>query len=299
MNVLEFENIGLKIGNSVILEDVSFAVEQGGIYGLIGHNGAGKTSLIRILLGLTTRYSGSVRINGSGDLCANRKLIGAVTDSARMDKSLTAERYIRRIGYMLGENGRGYEQELLEKVGLSEVGKKRISAFSLGMKRRLIMAGALVGSPEILVLDEPFNGIDPEGMSEMRLMLGRLSNEGITVLVTSHNIPELIKLASVFGVMCGGKFMGSIGYAELSATVRKKTVFKTDDPHKLASEIKSKFPQYRCENAAGEIMIFEEPDRSRCEEIRAAVTPGLIKDILTESMSEEEILLWKMNGHAK
>lgn len=297
MNVLEFENIGLKIGNNVILEDVSFAVEQGGIYGLIGHNGAGKTSLIRILLGLTARYSGSIRIKGSGDLCANRKLIGAVTDSVRMDKSLTAERYLRRVGYMLGENGRGDVRGLLEKVGLSDVGKKRIGAFSLGMKRRLVMAGALVGEPEILVLDEPFNGIDPEGMSEMRLMLQRLSSEGITVLVTSHNIPELIKLASVFGVMCSGKFMGSICDAELSATVRKKTVFKTDDPHKLAAEIKSKFPQYRCENAAGEIMIFEELDRARCEEIRAAA--GTIKDILTQPMSEEEILLWKMNGHAK
>ncbi|MDE6727263.1 MAG: ATP-binding cassette domain-containing protein [Oscillospiraceae bacterium] len=186
---------------------------------------------------------------------------------------------------------------MLEKVGLSEVGKKRISTFSLGMKRRLIIAGALVGKPEILVLDEPFIGIDPEGMSEMRLMLGRLSNEGMTMLVTSHHIPELIKLASVFGVMCKGKFTGSIGNTELSATVRKKTVFKTDDPQGLASEINSKFPQYFCENASGEIMIFEELERSRCEEMRGTITARSIKDILTEPMSEEEILRWKMNGH--
>ncbi|MDE6727667.1 MAG: ATP-binding cassette domain-containing protein, partial [Oscillospiraceae bacterium] len=117
MNVLEFENIGLKIGNNVILDDVSFAVEQGSIYGLIGYNGAGKTSLIRILLGLTSRYSGSIRINGSGDLCANRRLIGAVLDTIRVDKSLTAAQYLRRIGYMLGDNRRVYEQALLEKVG--------------------------------------------------------------------------------------------------------------------------------------------------------------------------------------
>lgn len=298
MNALEFNNISLKIGKNTILDDVSFEVEKGSIFGLIGHNGAGKTSLIRILLGLTARYSGSIRIMDDSDLSKKRRAIGAVLDTMAPAKNLTAKQYIRRVGRML--NGSFDEEiDILEKTGLSETGNKRVLAFSLGMKRRLIMAGALVGEPEILVLDEPFNGIDPEGMSEMRLTLTRLASEGITVLVTSHNIPELLKFASAFGVMCKGKYAGTVTDKELSAMLRKKTVLKTNDPQRLVSEMKKKLPDY-CPTASSseEISIFEELDHARCDKIRETVSEGLIKDIQTAFMSEEEILLWKMNGHA-
>lgn len=299
MKALEFIDVSLRLGKSPILDKISFEVERGQIYGLIGHNGAGKTSLIRILLGLTTNYKGKLRIMSGDDLDEKRKLIGEVLDSMGADKSLTAESYLRRIGYMFGGTSRGGEKGILEKVGLSDTGNKRISQFSLGMKRRLMIAGALVGDPEILVLDEPFNGVDAEGMADMRLMLSQLASEGMTILVTSHNIPELIKLATAFGVMYKGKFLDSITYDRLAGMIRKKTIFKTDDPRILTEKIKKDFPQYSCHpTCPGEISIFDEIDPNEREKIRRALPDGIIKDISVNTMSEEEILLWKMNGCA-
>lgn len=298
MNALEFIDISLRLGDSQILDKVSFEVGQGEIYGLIGHNGAGKTSLIKILLGLTTNYKGKVRIMSSDNLDEKRRLIGEVLDSMGADKSLTALQYLRRIGYML-DGTRGDEKRILEKVGLSDTGSKRISQFSLGMERRLMIAGALVGNPEILVLDEPFNGIDAEGMADMRLMLGQLASEGMTVLITSHNIPELIKLATAFGIMYKGKFVDSMTCERLVEIRRQKTVFGTDAPQLLTEKIRTDFPRYSCyANSPGEISIFEELNPEEREKIRGSLPDGIIKEISVDTMSEEEILLWKMNGCA-
>lgn len=299
MIALEFTDISLNIGGIRILNKISFTVERGRIFGLVGHNGAGKTSLLRILLGLVKGYSGRIKILSDDDLDEKRKCIGEVMDSLNVDKSLTAAGYLHNVGYMLGMSDRKKQAEILEKVGLSDTGKKKIAHFSLGMKRRLLIAGALVGEPDILVLDEPFNGIDPKGMSEMRLMLGTLSAEGITVLVTSHNIPELIKLASVFGVMHKGDFICSLSDAELAAMDVKKTILKTDDPNTLTAAMAKAFPKLSCgAGSNGEVSVFGELSDAQRSELCGKISGGLIKDILTASMSGEEILLWKMDGNA-
>lgn len=296
MNALEFIDVSLNIGSARILNNISFSVERGKIFGLVGHNGAGKTSLLRLLLGLVNTYSGKIKIFSDDELDEKRKCIGAVMDSLSVDKSLTAAQYLRNVGYMLGMTDRKTLADILNRVGLSDTGRKKIARFSLGMKRRLLIAGALVGEPEILVLDEPFNGIDPKGMSEMRLMLRTLSAEGITVLVTSHNIPELIKLASVFGVMHKGDLICSLSDAELAAMNVKKTILKTDDPNALISEMAKAFPKLSCgADSDGEVSVFGDLS---INELRGNITGGLIKDIGTASMSEEEILLWKMDGNA-
>lgn len=300
MNALEFIDISLKRGNNVILDNVSFTVERGRVYGLIGNNGAGKTSLIKILLGLTVDHKGKLRILSSEDLGGKRKHIGEVLDSVTVDKTLTAAGYLNRIAYMLNSGVYRNQKklsELLERVGLSDVGNKKIGRFSLGMTRRLMIAAALVGEPEILVLDEPFNGIDPEGMARTRLMLGQLASEGITVLVTSHLIPELVKLADEFGVICKGKFTGSITSGELEKISRNKTVFKTDSPQILAEIIGKTTPEYFCSaERPGEISIFDELQNGEREKLRAAAPSGMIREISTEPMSGEEFLFWKMNG---
>ena len=296
MKAIEFENINLKIGDHQILDNVTFDIEQGVIFGLIGHNGAGKTSLLRILLGLTKGYHGNIRIFSSEKLDEQRIRIGAVMDSLTMDKSLTAAQYIHRISYMLGQDSADAEQDLLARVGLEDVGPKTISKYSLGMKRRLLIAGALVGEPKILVLDEPFNGIDPEGMAMLRLVLQQLASEGITVLVTSHNIPELIKLSDAFGVMHKGRFVDKITARDLELRYCEKTVFKTDKPKVFMDRIKEKYPSLDCSaNSPGEISVSGELSSQQCSEI--AGLPGTnVSDYYRSKMSEEEILLWRMNG---
>ena len=152
-----------------------------------------------------------------------------------------------------------------------------------------MIAGALIGSPDILVLDEPFNGIDPEGMAAIRLVLQQLSAEGVTVLVTSHNIPELIKLSTAFGVMHKGSFVDSITSDELAAKYVRKTVFKTNNPQLLMMDCFA--------NSPGEISVFGELDDEQCSRLSTDITEAKILNISKSRMSEEEFLLWRMNGY--
>ncbi len=298
MNALEFENINLKLGTHQILDNVSFSVGKGMIYGLIGHNGAGKTSLLRILLGLTKSYTGKIRILSDDNLNKQRLQIGAVMDSLGIDTSLSAAKYLRRVGAMLGQDSASEDAKCLERVGLTDTGKLPVSKFSLGMKRRLMIAGALIGDPQILILDEPFNGIDPEGMAAIRLVLQQLSAEGVTVLVTSHNIPELIKLSTAFGVMNKGRFIESITADDLSVKINYKTVFKTDNPQLLMNRLKANLVSMDCQaNSPGEISVFGELDDEQRRELSEKISDVRILDIHKNRMSEEEILLWRMNGY--
>ncbi len=298
MKVIEFENIRLKIGNNLILDDVSFDINEGDIYGLIGHNGAGKTSLIRVLLGLTTTYKGKLRIFSDPKPSHQRIRIGSVIDSLNVDHRITAAQYIHRNCALTGHTSKKFEEQLLAKVGLSDTGNKKINNFSLGMKRRLLIAGALACQPKLMVMDEPFNGIDAEGMADLRLMLQQLSSEGITVLVTSHNIPELLKLSNKFGVMHKGKFICEITESDLSQTHKSKTVFSTSVPQKIVYEIKKLFPTIECyANAPGEISVFHEFDEISLKQLNSTIKDNAITDVHVSTMSEEEILLWKMNGH--
>lgn len=294
MNAIEVSGINLTIGSAKILKDVSFSVPKGCIYGLIGQNGAGKTSMLRILLGLTSYYKGSVRLFGSDDLGRQRMKIGAVMDSLGADNFLSAEKYLHRVCSMLGAGDRAKERELLEKVGLSDTGSKRIGNFSLGMKRRLMIACALAGDPELLVLDEPFNGIDPNGMADIRIVLQQLCCDGITVLVTSHMITELIKLSTQFGVMKHGEFTGSYSSDEIYRSNATKAVFRIGSPKEFSDCIKANFPQLSCTfNSAGEASVFGNVDIEVQDKInRLCSSAQYIGDMV---MNEEEFLLWKMN----
>lgn len=186
---------------------------------------------------------------------------------------------------------------LLQKVGLGDIVNKSIGQFSLGMKRRLDIACGMINSPKILILDEPFNGIDPKGMNEIRVLLQQLSSEGITVFLTSHNIHELIKFASVFGVIRNGKVSDIILDADLNVYEQYKYVAEIEDPSVflgktdfLANDICYNF------NSPKEINIFGETENEildKIVEIKEFVK-GKAEKV---RMSKEEILLWKMGIH--
>lgn len=296
MNLIDVNNVRLKIGQDEILKDVSFSVYPGQIHALIGYNGAGKTSLIRILLGLTTTYNGEILIQGSKDLNTNRRYIGSVIDSITPDCKCSGAAYLHNVCYMLGVDDKQLEESLLKKVGILSDSKKTIAKYSLGMKKRLMIACALAGKPQLLVLDEPFNGIDPKGMNEMRLLLQQLKNEKVTILITSHIITELLKVADEFTIMHKGCIIDTISSAKLSELTYPKVILKPDDVTNFISEMEQSYPKVFCVPSSNDtVEIFN----MTIDELEANIYTR--SHYVTDSpgqgqMSEEDILLWKMNG---
>ncbi len=292
MNAIDVENVSLKIGDSNILDNISFSVQDGNIHALIGNNGAGKTSLLRILLGLTPKYDGNIKFFGSVDIIHQRKYIGSVIDSIHLDRNKTIYSYLRNICCMFGTADKKFENTLLSKVGLESERKKLISKCSLGMERRLMIACALASKPKLLILDEPFNGIDPNGMNEMRLLLQQLNSENVTVLITSHIIPELLKVANVFTVVNNGRIVETISSKELSEVLCYKTLIRPKDCTSFVKKLKVAKPNVLCQSDLnGIVAVYGECD------FNSGNLDENYRIVERITMTEEDILLWKMNGN--
>lgn len=296
MKAIELNNISLSLDGKKILDNVTLNVEKGSVYGLVGYNGAGKTSLLRIMLGLNVHYSGTVRFFESHDIMLQSQKIGTVIDSLSLDPGCDANEYLCCIGRLHKNFDKTKIAELLDIVGLENVHKKKIYKYSMGMKRRLSLAAALIGEPQILILDEPFNGIDIEGMNEIGLILQELALNGMTILVTSHIIPELIKLSNVFGILYQGRLVGEISAEKLAMQKKTKLSIKIKDARHFSQEMKKKYPNVCCiSNQPGSVSLLgkntEEPFREILEKYHINS-----KDIVQEIMNEEEHLLYMMNG---
>lgn len=223
MNVIELKHVSKSYGKRKVLDNVSFSVEKGEVYGLIGKNGAGKTTAIRILLGLANSSDGEVFINGKtgADLTEERKKIGAIIDVPSFAPYMSAFENAKAVGISLGINDDEKIKKELKFVGLNPNDKLKARSFSLGMKQRLAIAIALIGDPEILVLDEPVNGLDPTGIYEFREIITKLTRErGVTVLISSHLLAELSKTATAYGVMNDGKMVNELRGSELKTLAR-------------------------------------------------------------------------------
>ena len=220
------------------LEHVNMTVPKGAIYGLVGKNGAGKTTLIRVICGLQEPTAGDYSLYGArlGDKALHRarRRMGAVVETPSLYPDMTAEQNLKLQYRVLGlPEDKGIE-ELLELVGLSNTGKKKAGHFSLGMKQRLGIAIALCGDPDFLVLDEPTNGLDPQGIVEMRELILQLNRERqITVLISSHILDELAKLATHYGFLDGGRLVRQVTAQEVEAACRKCLRATVTDAHAL------------------------------------------------------------------
>ena len=287
MDAIKAENLRLRLGGAEILKGISLRVEEGRIYGLIGSNGAGKTSFLRILLGLEPAWTGRLELFGSENLASGRRRVGAVMDAIEPDGTLRAAAYLRRICGMTGTAGQ--EGALLARVGLEREMKKRVSALSLGMKRRLSLACALAGNPKLLALDEPFNGIDQLGREEMRTLFLCLVSEGVTIFMTSHDLSELLKLASVFGLIRQGEIIEQFALEDLRRLHVPKVIAHTPSPVSLRERLQKAHPEIRClASGPEEVSLLGEsafPSGVPVDDCRIEIT----------SMNEEEILLWKMD----
>lgn len=216
------------------LSDLSMHVPKGSIYGFVGKNGAGKTTLIRLICGLQEPTSGFYKLYGtehsSGAIYSCRRRMGAVVETPSIYMDMTAEENLRHQYRILGIPDYGTIPELLKLVGLENTANKKAKNFSLGMRQRLGIAVALSGSPDFLVLDEPINGLDPQGIIEMRELILKLNREkAITVLISSHILDELSKLATHYGFIDSGTMVKEISAAELEAACRKCVRLKVSD----------------------------------------------------------------------
>lgn len=233
MNVFETSHLTKKYGkNKVVLDDVNLTVREGDIYGLVGRNGAGKTTLIRILSGLATQTSGEVKINGATTadaLAYERRKIGSIIDSPALSTHLTAIENMKSMGYAIGVTNEEKLKDILHKVGLDPNNPTKVKNYSLGMKQRLAIAIALIGDPSILILDEPVNGLDPTGIFEVRELLQRLNRDGVTILISSHLLAELQKLATCYGIIEGGKLVKELRQSDLEELCRPYIKVVVDD----------------------------------------------------------------------
>lgn len=208
------------------LDGLSMHVPKGAIYGFVGKNGAGKTTLIRLICGLQEPTSGTFTLYGrkhnSKDLVKSRRRMGAVVETPSIYLNMTAEENLKEQYRILGLPSFEGIPELLKLVRLENTGKKKAKHFSLGMKQRLGIAIALAGNPDFLVLDEPINGLDPQGIIEMRELLLKLNREHqITILISSHILDELSRLATHYGIIDSGHMVKEISAQELEANCRK------------------------------------------------------------------------------
>lgn len=216
-NILQVKNLTKMFGQNYAVNNVDMNIQRGDIYGFIGRNGAGKTTLIRILLGLCEKNSGEIELFGSSNLNEGRDKTGCIIENPALFPKMTAKDNIIAQSKAVGVKLSSSEiDDLLSVVGLESTGKKKSKDFSLGMKQRLSIALALVGNPEFLVLDEPTNGLDPEGIRDVRNLILRLNKEkNITVLVSSHILGELHKLATRYGVIDKGRLIKEFTAKEL------------------------------------------------------------------------------------
>ena len=233
------KNLEKKYGNFKALNNLNIHIEKGSIYGLVGKNGAGKTTLIRLLCGLEEPTSGTYSIyrisNKDKNINKERQKIGAIIEYPYLYYNMNAYDNIKEVYKIKGITSYEEIDSLLDKVGLLKEKNKKVRTFSLGMKQRLMIACALVGNPDLLILDEPINGLDPEGIIEIRkLVLDLNKKSNITILISSHYLDELSKIATNYGFIDKGHIVEEISYEELNSKIREKTTVKIKDTDKLA-----------------------------------------------------------------
>lgn len=217
--ILQTHDLRKVYGTQAAVAGIDLKVERGAIYGLIGKNGAGKTTTLKMIGGLSAPTAGSFSLFGKSgaELSEVRGRVSCLIEDPGLFGNLSAYENLKAKCLCYGIKGDAYIKKLLEFVGLAETGRKKAKHFSLGMRQRLGIALAMVGEPDLLVLDEPINGLDPEGIVEIRDMLTRVSKEkGITILISSHILEELSKVATHYGIMSKGCLVEQLTAEELA-----------------------------------------------------------------------------------
>lgn len=249
------------------VSNATFSIEKGSICGLIGPNGAGKTTIMKMLGGLILPTSGSIEILGEtseNGLAAARKRMSFMIETPYAKENMTARENLEKQRLQRGISDRRIIDEVLNTVGLSDTGKKSVKQFSLGMRQRLGIANALMTSPEILVLDEPINGLDPMGIIEIRELLLRLNQEqGITIVISSHILSELSLLCTDYIFISHGVIRQALSAEELKHICRESCLVHTDNDELAFSVLSEKLGVTQLERSDAGILLYERLDDIR------------------------------------
>lgn len=203
-NILEIRHLSKSFKGQSVLQDITMEIPEGCIYGLLGPNGAGKSTLLKMMTGILRPGAGEIYFQGHKWSREDLREIGALIETPPIYENLTAWENLKVKALLIGASEKRIP-EVLQLVDLSDTGKKRAGAFSLGMKQRLGIALALLGSPKLLILDEPVNGLDPLGIQKLRHLIRSFPKKGITVILSSHILSEIQQTADHIGILSGGR----------------------------------------------------------------------------------------------
>ena len=254
-------------GKQTANEEISLTIKKGEIYGFVGKNGAGKTTLIRMITGLIYESRGSIELFGkssSKELDKARTMIGSLIETPAFYGDMSAKENLEVSRLVRNIAGKKCIDEVLEFVGLDNVGNKKVKNFSLGMKQRLGIANALLGNPRLLILDEPINGLDPMGIVEIRELLKKVNKEkDVTILISSHILSELSEIATCYGFIDKGKLIQEISSKELEEKCKQYIEIKVDDTSKTTTILEQEFEDISYEVLPGNIIkIFNNLDKA-------------------------------------
>ena len=264
MAVIQTMGLSKRYKNRWAVDHLDLQVEQGDIYGFIGRNGAGKSTTLKLLCGLARPTMGEILLFGKPvrDPVARRR-VGALIEHPGLYPDLSGRENLRLYAALLGlDSLERQTDEVMEIMGLSPGEKKPVRHYSMGMKQRLGVGLALLGGPDLLLLDEPINGLDPEGIRQMRDLLLRLNRErGLTILISSHILGELSKIATRYGIIQQGRLVEQLTAGELEQKCTDYLHIKADQPQKAAALLEQQLHLTRWEmRPEGELRIYEAAD---------------------------------------
>ena len=261
--IIETKDLTKKFGSKAAVNNVSLHIKKGDIYGFIGKNGAGKTTAMKLILGLLYPTSGSISLFGSNELDKQRIKIGSLIEKPTFYSNVSAYENLKRFSILYNST----DDEIratLELVGLQDaMTGKKVGHFSLGMKQRLGIAIALLGRPEVLILDEPVNGLDPAGIKEVRDLILKLNREnGVTFLVSSHLLDELSKIANMYGIINNGSLVEELSSTQLLSSFKQALKLRVSDVEKTIAVLKQYSLLGKFERSGDSLILYSFADKS-------------------------------------
>lgn len=298
--ILKTDRITKKYGKHIVVNEVNMHVKCGDIYGFIGKNGAGKTTFMRMVAGLAAPTAGSMELFESNELEKQRVHIGSLIEQPGLYGGMTARDNLEIVRRSLGITEKHAVEEILEFVGLANVGKKKVKNFSMGMKQRMGIAIALFRNPEFLILDEPINGLDPEGIKEVRDLMLKLNQERqITILISSHILGELSKIATRYGVIKDGFLIEEFDAQALEERCRSCQILVVDNVEQACTILREKCNITKYDvTPSGTLRVFEKLD-DICSVNRELVLGGInLKESYLAGQDLEEYFMHLTGGAA-
>ena len=293
--LLETRNLTKQYGHYKAVNGVSLHIKKGAIYGFIGRNGAGKTTCLKMISGLAEATDGEIELFGykGKNLRQIRSRVGCLIEAPGLYDSMTAYENLNIKCKLFGIKKKGYIEEILRVVGLDNVGRKKTKHFSLGMKQRLGIGLALVGEPDLLVLDEPINGLDPQGIAEIRDTILRLKNErSMTICISSHILEELSKIATDYGIIHNGSLLQELTREELMKKCGERMELTLNNPREAIPVLDAMgFVNYQVVDKE-RIHIFERLNESALVNMELAKAGIPVKGI---SITSEELETYFLN----